>query len=95
MNGDWRNELQKLEEKIKNSGENKITNLGYAFQTQDYYMQTEKVEEDVKRIVDFTLDDKTKEMIKNRQKELQKLVKGETSKLDIGCFQACVSYPGL
>lgn len=95
MNGDWRNELQKLEEKIKNSGENKITNLGYAFQTQDYYMQTEKIEEDVKRIVDFTLDDKTKEMIKNRQKELQKLVKGETSKLDIGCFQACVSYPGL
>ena len=50
MNGDWRNELQKIEEKIKNSGENKITNLGYAFQTQDYYMQRGKVKEDVKKI---------------------------------------------
>lgn len=97
MNGDWRNELQKLREKIKNSGEHKITNLGYAFQTQDYYMQIEKtsVEDDVKRIVNFTLDDKAKKMIEKRQKELQKLVKCETSNLNIGCFQACVNYPGL
>ncbi len=95
MNGDRRNELQEIEEKMNNSEKNKIANLGYAFQTQDYYMQTEKVKEDVKRIVDFTLDDKTKEMIKSRQKELQKLAKRETSKLDIGYFQACVSYPGL
>lgn len=97
MNGDWRNELQKLGEKLKNSEENKITNLGYAFQTQDYYMQIEKtmVEEDVKRIINFTLDDKTKKMIENRQKELQKLAKGKNSKLNIGCFQAYVNYPGL
>ncbi|EMD16682.1 CRISPR type III-b/ramp module ramp protein cmr6 [Eggerthia catenaformis OT 569 = DSM 20559] len=95
MNGDRRNGLQEIEEKMNNSEKNKIANLGYVFQTQDYYMQTEEVEEDVKRIVDFTLDDKTKEMIKSRQKELQKLTKRETSKLDIGCFQACVSYPGL
>ncbi len=82
---------------MKNSGENKIANLGYAFQTQDYYMQIKEisVEEDVKRIVDFTLDNKTKEMIKNRQKELQKLIKEKNSKFDISCFQACVNYPGL
>ena len=95
MNGDWRNELQEIEEKMNNSEKNKIANLGYAFQTQDYYMQTDKVKEDVERIINFTLDDKTKEMIKSQQKELQKLAKRETSKLDIGCFQAYVNYPGL
>lgn len=97
MNGNWRDELQEIGEKMKNSGVNTIANLGYAFQTQDYYMQIEKtsVQDDVEKIVEFTLDDKTKEMIKNRQKELQKLVNGKNVTFDIGCFQACVNYPGL
>lgn len=97
MNSNWRNKLQEVGEKMKNLGESKITNLGYAFQTQDYYIQIKKTstKNDVKRIVDFTLDDRTKKMIENRQKELQKLAKGKNSKLNIGCFQAYVNYPGL
>lgn len=97
MNCDWRNTLQGIGKKMKNSEENKIANLGYAFQTQDYYLQAEKtsVEEDAKRIVNFTLNSKIKEMIKSRQNELQNLSKRKDAKLDIGCFQAYVNYPGL
>lgn len=48
MSGDWRNKLQEIGGKIKNSGENKIANLGYAFQAQDYYETETKVSDNKK-----------------------------------------------
>lgn len=97
MNGDWRNKLQELGKQMKISGENKIANLGYEFQTRDYYTQKEttSVEEDIERIVNYTLDYNAKKMIEIRQKELQKLTNGGNEKIKIGCFQAHVNYPGL
>lgn len=83
--------------KIIERSKSKISNLGYAFQSQEYYLeqlQKTTIRDDVQRIIDFKLDDKIKFICKHKI-ELESLVKRKNYESDIGIFQAKVKYPGL
>lgn len=70
-----------------------IANLGYSFQTQDYYGLNTDVEEDVKNIINYRLDNVNKNS--DRQKVLQDLTKAIRLELEPTFFKAKVMYPGL
>lgn len=70
-----------------------MANLGYAFQTQDYYGLNTDVEQDVKNIINYRLDNINKNS--NRQKELQDLTKVIGLESESTFFKAKVMYPGL
>lgn len=83
--------------KIIERSKSKISNLGYAFQSQEYYLEQlhkTAIRDDVQRIIDFKLDDKIKFICKHKI-ELESLVKRKNYESDIGIFQAKVKYPGL
>lgn len=100
------NENKEEKEKAKLANKNrynmtnqkiKKSNLGYAFQSQEYYLEQlhkTAIRDDVQRIIDFKLDDKIKFICKHKI-ELESLVKRKNYESDIGIFQAKVKYPGL
>lgn len=72
-----------------------MSNLGYQFQSQEYYLKKTKVKDDVKAITDFKMSGHIKTMIERRCEELGELVKSNDMTLDNCSFQAEVNYPGL
>lgn len=111
MNGDWKNQLREAGKKLgydtpqkeddtkkqnpKQSKSEVMSNLGYQFQSQEYYLKKTTVEEDVKAITAFEMSGHIKTMIERRCEELGELVKSNDMPLDNCSFQAKVNYPGL
>jgi CRISPR-associated RAMP protein, cmr6 family len=72
-----------------------ISNLAYAFQSQDYYGIDERtVKEDKERILKYKLGGNIKDFIKDRDKEFEKFNKN-SSDFNMFSFTAKVQYPGL
>lgn len=82
----------KMENDKKSSS---ISNLAYAFQSQDYYGIDERtVKEDKERILKYKLGGNIKDFIKDRDKEFEKFNKN-SSDFNMFSFTAKVQYPGL
>lgn len=75
--------------------EEKTPNLGYKFQTQDYYMRGTEVKKDVETIINFQMKPDINEMVRKRQEELSSLVMNDEVISNTCSFQAEVNYPGL
>lgn len=72
-----------------------ISNLAYAFQSQDYYGKDERtVKEDKERILKYKLGGNIKYFVKGRDKEFEKFNKN-SSDFNMFSFTAKVQYPGL
>ena len=72
-----------------------MPNLGYQFQSQEYYLKKTTVKDDVKAITAFEISGHIKRMIERRCEELGELVKSNDMTLDNCSFQVEVNYPGL